>query len=49
MWELGPDVHQQLRVAYDKRLARFNEVRQEQDPSNMFVNATLEKLLLLRD
>ncbi|KAG0051193.1 hypothetical protein BGZ83_004014 [Gryganskiella cystojenkinii] len=49
LWGLSPNVHHRLRVAYGKRLVRFNEIREKQDPTNMFVNDMFEKLFLLRD
>ncbi|KAF9428454.1 hypothetical protein BGZ94_002331 [Podila epigama] len=45
MWENVPQIYSSLRRAYGDRLVRFNRIRQEQDPEDMFVNSTFEPLL----
>lgn len=38
-------MHSHLRREYGDRLVRFNRIRKEQDPKDMFVNRTFEKLV----
>ncbi|KAF8953298.1 hypothetical protein BGZ52_000056 [Haplosporangium bisporale] len=45
MWEAVPDVYPYLHRAYGDRLVRFNRIRKDQDPKDMFVNRTFEKLV----
>ncbi|KAG0332424.1 hypothetical protein BG000_010024 [Podila horticola] len=45
LWEGVPDVYSHLRREYGDRLVRFNRIRKEQDPKDMFVNCTFEKLV----
>ncbi|KAG0360908.1 hypothetical protein BG005_009627 [Podila minutissima] len=45
LWEDVPDVYPYLRREYGDRLVRFNRIRKEQDPKDMFVNRTFEKLV----
>ncbi|KAG0040149.1 hypothetical protein BGZ82_004808 [Podila clonocystis] len=45
LWEAVPDVYPCLRREYGDRLVRFNRIRKEQDPKDMFVNRTFEKLV----
>ncbi|KAG0084133.1 hypothetical protein BGZ92_010174, partial [Podila epicladia] len=44
-WEAVTDVYPYLRREYGDRLVRFNRIRKEQDPMDMFVNRTFEKLV----
>ncbi|KAF9387614.1 hypothetical protein CPB97_002330 [Podila verticillata] len=45
MWEAVPDVYPYLHRVYGDRLVRFNRIRKDQDPKDMFVNRTFEKLV----
>lgn len=45
LWEAVPDVYPYLHRAYGDRLVRFNRIRKDQDPKDMFVNRTFEKLV----
>ncbi|KAG0347417.1 hypothetical protein BG004_007778 [Podila humilis] len=45
LWEAVPEMIPYLRHEYGDRLVRFNRIRKEQDPNDMFVNTTFEKFV----